>query len=143
MSELLTLIRNTIHGHSIIPLVMLMVLADTFFGCLRAVKQRCFNSCVGIDGAIRKVAMVGSLVFLVVADTAVNFNMAGFLPAELITATGLANVGTTEFFGLLFVMYEAISILKNMTQCGLPTHTVEEKLRDFLGRYTNELPDAE
>ena len=80
MNEFIATVNTVIHSHSIISLVMLMILADTFFGCLRAVKQRCFNSCVGIDGAIRKVAMVGSLVFLVVADTAVNFNMVSFVP---------------------------------------------------------------
>ena len=143
MNEFIATVNAVIHSHSIISLVMLMILADTFFGCLRAVKQRCFNSCVGIDGAIRKVAMVGSLLFLVVADTAVNFNMVSFVPVEIATAMGFSTVGTTEFFGILFVMYEAISILKNMTQCGLPTHSLEEKMRGFLGRYTNELPDAE
>ena len=143
MNEFIATVNTVIHSHSIISLVMLMILADTFFGCLRAVKQRCFNSCVGIDGAIRKVAMVGSLLFLVVADTAVNFNMVSFVPEEIATAMGFSTVGTTEFFGILFVMYEVISILKNMTQCGLPTHSLEEKMRGFLGRYTNELPDAE
>lgn len=143
MNEFIATVNAVIHSHSIISLVMLMILADTFFGCLRAVKQHSFNSCVGIDGAIRKVAMVGSLVFLVVADTAVNFNMVSFVPEEIAAAMGFSTVGTTEFFGILFVMYEAISILKNMTQCGLPTHSLEEKMRGFLGRYTNELPDAE
>ena len=142
MSDFFISVQNVIHSHSIISMVMLMILADTFFGCLRAIRQRCFNSCVGIDGAIRKVAMVGSLVFLVMADTAVNFNMAALIPAEIIALLGVQSVGTTEFFGVLFVMYEAISILKNMTHCGLPTQKLEEKLRAFLGKYTDELMEG-
>ena len=143
MNELMITAMDIIHQHHIILLVVWLILADTFFGCLRAIKQGKFNSCVGIDGAIRKVAMLGCLLFLIVVDTAVHINLMAFVPEETLAMLNISTVGTTEFFGLLFVMYEAISILKNMTQCGLPTHTVEEKLRDFLGRYTDELPDVE
>lgn len=34
------------------------------FGVLRAIKEKKFNSCAGIDGAIRKVGMLISLVFI-------------------------------------------------------------------------------
>ncbi len=142
MSEYILAMKNLIHSHSIISVVMLMVLADTFFGCLRALKEGKFNSCIGIDGAIRKVAMVGCLLFLVVADTVVNFNLIAFVPQEITAAMGIATVGSTEFFAILFIMYEIISILKNMTQCGLPTHSIEEKMRTFLGKYTDELPQT-
>ena len=41
-----------------IEILMLAICADTLLGALRAIKFRQFNSSVGIDGAIRKVAMV-------------------------------------------------------------------------------------
>ncbi len=34
------------------------MVTDTFFGILRAIKEKRFNSCVGIDGAIRKAGQV-------------------------------------------------------------------------------------
>ena len=44
--------------NKIIQLVVLAIVCDTVFGVLRAVKEKKFNSCAGIDGAIRKVGML-------------------------------------------------------------------------------------
>lgn len=143
MNDFLTNAIELIHQHSIILLVVMMVCADTVLGFFRAVKQHKFNSSFGIDGAIRKVTMILTLVFLVLVDTAVHINLVALVPAELLAVIGIETVGTTEFFGILYISYEAVSILKNMTMCGLPTHKVEEKMREFLGKYTDELPDVE
>lgn len=143
MNEIMTTAMDIIHQHNIILLVVLMIVADTFFGCLRAIKQGKFNSCVGIDGAIRKVAMIGCLLFLILVDTAVHINLMAFVPEEVLAIFSIAAVGTTEFFGLLFIGYEVISILKNMALCGLPVKGIEDKLRAFLEKYTDELPDIE
>ena len=143
MSEIMVTAMDIIHQHNIIMLVVLLIVADTFFGCLRALRQGKFNSCVGIDGANRKVAMIGCLLFLILVDTAVHFNLIALVPEEVLTSMGIKAVGTTEFFGLLFVGYETISILKNMALCGLPVKGGEEKLRVWLGKYTDELPNAE
>ena len=48
-----------------------------------------------------------------------------------------------EFFALLFLAYEAVSIVKNMSLCGLPVKKVWLYLRSVLGKYTDELPDAD
>jgi len=119
MSEFINTAMDIIHQHNVILLVVLMIVADTFFGCLRAIRQGKFNSCVGIDGAIRKVAMIGCLLFLIIVDTAVHINLMAFVPEDVLSMLGISTVGTTEFFGLLFIGYEAISILKNMALCGL------------------------
>ena len=143
MNDFIINAMDIIHQHHIILLVVLMVCADTVLGFFRAVKQHKFNSSFGIDGAIRKITMLLTLVFLVLLDTAVHINLVALLPAEVLTAIGLETVGTTEFFGILYISYEAVSILKNMTMCGLPVKSVETKLREFLGKYTDELPDLE
>lgn len=36
-----------------------------------------------------------------------------------------------------------MSIFKNMALCGLPVKKVWEKVREFLAKYTDELPDAD
>ena len=140
MNEILTSAMEIVHQHNIILLVSLMVCADTVMGCFRAIKQHKFNSSFGIDGAIRKITMLLSLVFLVLLDTAVKINLVAMIPKEILAIVGLETVGTTEFFGLLYVSYEAVSILKNMALCGLPVKKVEDALRKFLGNYTDELP---
>ena len=46
-----------------------------------------------------------------------------------------------EFFALLYIAYEVVSILKNMTLCGLPVKRLWQVIRDGLKKYTSELPD--
>ena len=140
MNEIMTNATEIVRQHNIILLVALMVCTDTVLGCFRAIKQHKFNSSFGIDGAIRKITMLLSLVFLVLLDTAVHINLVALIPKELLALAGVDAVGTTEFFGILYISYEAVSILKNMALCGLPVKAVEEKLRAFLGKYTDELP---
>ena len=63
MSELLLLFTD----NKMIELVMLVICVDTVLGVLRAIKYHRFNSSVGIDGAIRKVAMLVSVCALMAA----------------------------------------------------------------------------
>lgn len=127
----------------VIQLVVLAIVFDTIFGVLRAVKEKKFNSCAGIDGAIRKVGMLISLVFMLAVDVLVKVNLIAFIPESVRTYLGLTTVGVAEFFGLLYIAYEVVSILKNMTLCGLPIKGIWEKVRAFLTKYTEELPDTD
>lgn len=145
MNEVLTdffnhFAKSLIHN-PIFLLVGLCVIADTLFGCFRAIKEGRINSCFGIDGAIRKTVMLASLVFLTLFDTIVNINLVSFVPEQVLAAINLTKIGTAEFFGLLYVAYEIVSILKNLTLCGLPLKAVWEKVRTFLSKWTTELPD--
>ena len=125
-----------------IKLVMLCVIADTILGCLRAIKYRKFNSSVGIDGAIRKVAMLACVVALMGADLLVHVNLAAMIPDTYLKAVGLTKIGLCELFCLLFVIYECISILKNMLLCGLPVPAkLRSWLEEFLENMTAELPE--
>lgn len=129
--------------NKIIQLVVLAIVFDTIFGVLRAIKERKFNSCAGINGAIRKVAMLISLVFMLAIDLLIKINLIGFIPETVRTYLGLTSVGVAEFFSLLYIAYEITSIFKNMTLCGLPVKKVWEKVRAFLMKYTDELPDTD
>ena len=131
--------------NTIIQLVVIAVVMDTLFGAGRALKQHKFNSSVGIDGAIRKISMLVSLVFLAVIDRLVHLNLIGFIPEEARAyfPQSISTIGLAEFFGLLYLCYEVVSILKNMALCGLPVKKLWEAVRKFLGKYTEELPDTE
>lgn len=128
-------------GSPIIKLVILAVVMDTCFGCIRAIKEHKFNSCFGIDGAIRKISMVASLAFLLVLDQIVHLNLIGFIPETIRSYLPVDTIGVAEFFGLLYIAYELVSILKNMTLCGLPVKHIWETIKKFLSQYTDELPD--
>lgn len=125
----------------IIQLVVAAVIFDTIFGVIRAIREHKFNSCFGIDGAIRKISMIVSLCGLVVVDCLVKVNLIGFLPDTVREYLGIESIGTAEFFGLLYICYEVVSILKNMYLCGLPVKKVWSVVKKFLSNYTDELPD--
>lgn len=134
---------NTAAHNKIIVLVILAIVFDTIFGVLRAVKEKKFNSCAGIDGAIRKVAMLISLVFMLAIDMLIKINLIGFIPEAARGYLGIETVGVTEFFSLLYIAYEITSIFKNMALCGLPVKKVWASVRAFLSKYTDELPDTD
>ena len=128
-------------AHSkLIQLVIIAVIIDTIFGVLRAIKEHEFNSCFGINGAIRKCGMIISIILLVIVDYITGFNMIGFLPEQVRQHLG-NQIGISEFFALLFTAYETVSILKNMVLCGLPVKKLWLYVKTFLSKYTDELPD--
>lgn len=131
--------------NTVIRLVIIAVIMDTFFGVGRAIKKHAFNSSVGIDGAIRKIAMIFSIGFLAVIDKLVGWNLIAFIPEQIRNyfPESFVVIGLTEFFGLLYLAYECVSILKNMTLCGLPVKNLWQNVRKFLLNYTDELPDCE
>lgn len=143
--EAFKILVDTLAHNTIIQLVVIAVVMDTLFGAGRALKQHKFNSSVGIDGTIRKISMLVSLVFLAVIDRLVHINLIGFIPEEARAyfPQSISTIGLAEFFGLLYLCYEVVSILKNMALCGLPVKKLWEAVRKFLGKYTEELPDTE
>lgn len=115
---------------------------DTLLGVLRAIKEHKFNSCVGIDGAIRKAAMLFSVCLLMATDVIMHINILFMVPETYIKILGIEKLGICEFFCLLFILYEAVSILKNMTLCGLPVPASAKKwIQKFLEDMTEELPE--
>ena len=123
--------------------LMLTICADTLLGVLRAIKFHQFNSSVGIDGAIRKVAMIVCVGILMLADLLIHVNLLAFIPEEYIQYMGIQKLGMCEFFCLLFTACEALSVLKNMVLCDLPVpKKVEKWLREFLANMTSELPES-
>lgn len=142
MEIIIGMYQNAAHS-VLLQLVVIAVICDTVFGVLRAVKEKKFNSNFGIDGAIRKIGMILSLVFMVVADAVIEINLIGFVPEEVRSFLGIEAIGVAEFFALLYIAYEVISIIKNMALCGLPVKSIWVKARTWLGKYTDELPDGE
>ena len=97
-------------GNSFFEILLIAVVLDTILGVLRAIKEHKFNSCVGIDGAIRKAAMLLSVGLLMLVDIIMRINILFMIPEQYIKILGIQKLGVCEFFCLLFVLYEAVSI---------------------------------
>jgi toxin secretion/phage lysis holin len=121
---------------------MIEVCLDTILGSCRAIKEHKFNSCVGIDGAIRKAAMLISICFLMGIDMIAHINVLSLVPQQYVQFLGVEKLGLSEFFALMDGLYEAVSILKNAALCGLPVPVrVRNYIQKFLEDMTEELPD--
>ena len=129
-------------GNVFIQLLLIAVCADMVFGSLRAAKYHCWNSAVGIDGAIRKAGMLACVLLFTAIDMMMHVDVLGWLPADtrnVLDTCGVVKMGVTELFALLFILYEATSVLKNMLLCGLPVPAgLREKLGAWLSTMTEE-----
>lgn len=129
---------NLLQNNLFVISVLWAVVLDTILGALRAVKERKFNSTVGINGAIRKTAMIISIAALMAFDIMTHFDLLFMVPEQYVAAIGISKMGTCEFFSLLFTLYETVSILKNMVLCGLP---VPPKLKTLVEKFLDEMTE--
>lgn len=126
----------------VIKLVCLTLVADVVFGILRAIKQHTVNSCIGIDGLLRKSGVILAVIFLFIADTVTNIDLMPFMSEEMLKNINLTSIGLTETFGLLFVGFETLSVLKNMMILGLPLPKgIRDKLETWLKNNSEEMGD--
>lgn len=139
MEFLSSLINN--EGFKVLCIVIVL---DTIFGIIRAIKERKINSCIGIDGIIRKVGMLIAIIFLTLIDRIVNINLIGFIPEIIREYLNFGNVGLSSLFIVLFVLFEILSIFKNMILCGLPIpKKLQVILENAMKEFTGEIKESE
>jgi toxin secretion/phage lysis holin len=131
------IVKNIVES-KMINVLTLIIVFDVILGILRAIKEKHFNSTIGINGGIRKIAMIISIGFLSGCDTLFSINAFNFLPTEL--STNFPKLGLSAFFSLLFIVFEFVSVLKNMRNCGLPIpKKLKTKIENILNSFTDEL----
>lgn len=127
-------------SNNIFRVLLVTILMDVIFGVLRAIREHKTNSAIGIDGIIRKVGMLVSIVCIAVIDYIVNINFIGFVPDTVRQTINIDKIGLASVFNFLFIIFEFLSVLKNMVKCKLP---IPKKIQTFLEKalkeYTDEL----
>ena len=133
---------NMIEECTELKVLLVFVVLDTIFGILRSIKEKKLNSNIGIDGLIRKFGMMISVIFFIASDYLMKINLIGFIPEEVREFVGIEFFGISTLFLYLFILYEFISVLKNMIKCKLPIPKKLQKfLEDVFNKYTSELKD--
>lgn len=120
---------NCLINNDGIKILMIVIVLDTIFGILRAIKERSLNSCIGIDGIIRKIGMLIAIFFLCMIDSIINLDLIGFIPDTVKEYLNFGQVGISDIFMLLFILFEILSVFKNMILCKLP---IPKKFQEFL-----------
>lgn len=125
-------------------ILIIVIVLDTIFGILRALREKELNSCIGIDGLIRKTGMLITIFFLTMIDYIVDLNLIGFIPADLRSMLNLKEVGISNLFNLLFIIFETLSIFKNMILCKLPIpRKLQSYLENIMKEFTSEIKEKE
>lgn len=136
MLEYLSILIN----NDSLKILGIVITLDTIFGILRAIKERNINSCIGIDGIIRKVGMLIAVIFLMVIDSIINLDLIGFIPETVKEIMNFKTVGIADLFMVLFIVFEILSIFKNMILCKLPIpKKLQEVLENAMKEFTGEI----
>ena len=131
-------ITNT-SNNPIIKIFIIALLFDVFLGSLRALKERKWNSTIGINGMLRKAGMIGSILFLALADSVIKINLIAWIPEKIRIAIDLNSVGICDFFGIMFILYELTSVVKNAAIVGIIGKKLSTRLQKWLQNMTSEL----
>ena len=131
-------ITNT-SNNAIIKIFIIALLFDVFLGSLRALKERKWNSTIGINGMLRKAGMIGSILFLALADSVIKINLIAWIPEKIRIAIDLNSVGICDFFGIMFILYELTSVVKNAAIVGIIGKKLSTRLQKWLQNMTSEL----
>ena len=126
---------NIISNDKGMKILIVVITFDVIFGVLRAIKERKLNSTIGIDGIIRKVGMMLSIICSLILDNILNIDLIMFIPTEIKEYIHIASIGIADLFTILYVIFEILSILKNMIRCKLP---IPKKLQLFLEKILKE-----
>lgn len=85
-----------------------------------------------------------SIIFFAMIDFILEINLIGFVPESLREFIKLESIGTSDLFNLLFIVFEILSVFKNMIRCKLPIPKKLQKwLENILNNFTTELKGDE
>ena len=128
--------------NKVIQVMTIFIVLDVIFGILRSIKQHKTNSTIGIDGIVRKVAMLFTIATCMVLDYIVEIDLIGFIPSTLKDYLHVGRIGTADLFAFLYCIFEVLSIFKNMMKIGVPLPIKLKKfLEKLLNEFTNEMGD--
>lgn len=127
-----------------VQLLSIFIILDVIFGVLRAIREHKLNSTIGIDGIIRKVGMIVTISVSILVDMIVRVDLIAFIPENVKDVLGLSKIGVSMIFNILYIIFEILSIFKNMYRCKLP---LPKKLKVFLEKmlkeFTSEIKEGE
>ena len=135
---------NSFLNNDALKILMIVIVMDLIFGVLRAIREKQVNSAIGIDGMIRKTGMLLTIIFLSLIDKITKINLIGFIPDDIRNFLHLGEVGTNQLFSILFIVFEILSIFKNMILCKLPIpKKLQKRLEKIMKEFTSEMEEKE
>lgn len=133
---------NFLNNDNFFKILIAVIVLDVILGTFRAIVEKGLNSTIGIDGIIRKIAMIVTILICLFVDTLVDINIIGLIPQNWRDIIHLQKVGVGDFFGLMYIVFESLSILKNMHKIKLPVpKIIRTKIEKLLKDLTSEIKE--
>ena len=127
-----------------VQLLIIFIVLDVIFGVLRSIKEGKLNSTIGIDGIIRKVGMIITICVCILVDVIISIDLISFIPDKVKEVLGLSKIGVSMIFNILYIIFEILSIFKNMYKCKLPLpKKLKVYLEKILKEFTSEIKEGE
>lgn len=134
---------NLITNNDMFRILLIFISLDVVFGVLRAIREHKINSSIGIDGIIRKVGMIIAICVSICIDSIVGIDLIAFIPTEIKEFIHVDKVGISFLFNSLYIVFESLSILKNMYKCKMPIpKKVQKYLEKILKEFTEEIKEG-
>ena len=84
------------------------------------------------------------IIFLTIIDAIIHFDLIGFIPETIRQSLQLGEVGISSLFNILFIIFEILSIFKNMILCKLPIpKKLQVYLENVMKEFTGEIKEKE
>jgi toxin secretion/phage lysis holin len=129
-------ILSELQNNTIIYTSLILIIGDTVLGFLRSCKEKTINSSIGIAGVTKKTSIIIALIIAFFIDLLLDFNMIGFIPENIRDFVKIQEIGILEIFGILFIVFESLSILKNLDKLNVP---IPGKLKSLLEKLLKEI----
>ena len=88
--------------------------------------------------------MIITICVSILVDMIVRVDLIAFIPENVKDVLGLSKIGVSMIFNILYIIFEILSIFKNMYRCKLP---LPKKLKVFLEKmlkeFTSEIKEGE
>ena len=131
---------NLLNSDKFLKILIAVIVLDVVLGIFRAIRSKNINSTIGIDGIIRKVAMLVTILICLFIDSLIEINLIAFIPKNWRETLHILKIGIGDFFGLLYIAFESLSILKNMYKIKLPVPKfIKNALEKLLKDLTSEI----
>ena len=95
--------------NKVLQVLAIFLAMDTIFGVLRSFKEHGTNSTIGIDGIVRKIAMLTTIVICIIIDFIVKIDFVNFIPEDIRATLSIGQVGLSYLFGMLYCLFEVFS----------------------------------
>lgn len=81
-----------------------------------------------------------AVTFLRGIDAIVTIDLIGFIPEQIKDYAKIGTLGVADLFSLLFIIFEILSVFKNMILCELPIpKKMQLALENIMKEFTGEL----